>query len=192
MDEDDIVDRANKGTKEWLDRAQHYIDADKKTDAKKMLTNAQKELRALKAEVVAEEREVRAQFAEARLKVNEQGQMVGLFMNSKNRGRLARGRAASKRSLAQQKQDALEDYRQTKAALDRSILQLDRMKLDVDLGKFDPGAEDEPTGDPFAPPTPPPAAWFADPMGRHEMRYWDGTQWTPHVSTRGVQGTDPV
>ena len=37
-----------------------------------------------------------------------------------------------------------------------------------------------------------PAAWLADPCGRHELRYWDGTRWTDHVSDRGVQGTDPV
>lgn len=37
-----------------------------------------------------------------------------------------------------------------------------------------------------------PADWYADPLGRHELRYWDGTQWTDHVATRGVQGTDPL
>jgi hypothetical protein len=37
-----------------------------------------------------------------------------------------------------------------------------------------------------------PAAWQADPTGRFELRYWDGTAWTDHVSTKGVQQTDPV
>jgi len=37
-----------------------------------------------------------------------------------------------------------------------------------------------------------PAKWLADPRGRHELRYWDGTRWTDHVSDGGVQGTDPV
>ena len=36
------------------------------------------------------------------------------------------------------------------------------------------------------------AGWFADPVGRHEYRYWDGTTWTPHVSDGGVVGADPV
>ena len=27
--------------------------------------------------------------------------------------------------------------------------------------------------------------WFADPLGRHQMRYFDGTQWTEHVSSNG-------
>lgn len=38
----------------------------------------------------------------------------------------------------------------------------------------------------------PPAAWYADPFGRHERRYWDGAKWTEHVGSRGVQGVDPT
>ena len=34
------------------------------------------------------------------------------------------------------------------------------------------------------------AGWKADPFGRHEHRYWDGTAWTAHVSDGGVTGTD--
>lgn len=54
---------------------------------------------------------------------------------------------------------------------------------------------------PFSPPPPPPppprpsttpAAWAPDPHGRYELRYWDGTAWTGHVSTGGVQTTDPI
>ena len=36
-----------------------------------------------------------------------------------------------------------------------------------------------------------PADWYADPFGRHERRYWDGSQWTQHVTSRGHQGVDP-
>lgn len=36
-----------------------------------------------------------------------------------------------------------------------------------------------------------PAAWYPDPFGRHEMRYWDGAQWTEHVASHGKQRTDP-
>jgi uncharacterized protein YxjI len=36
-----------------------------------------------------------------------------------------------------------------------------------------------------------PAAWHPDPYGRHELRYWDGTQWTEHVSSHGQQSLDP-
>jgi len=37
-----------------------------------------------------------------------------------------------------------------------------------------------------------PAGWQSDPRGRHEYRYWDGTQWTEHVANQGVASTDPV
>jgi len=36
----------------------------------------------------------------------------------------------------------------------------------------------------------PPANWYPDPYGRHELRYWDGQQWTEHVSSHGKQSTD--
>ena len=36
-----------------------------------------------------------------------------------------------------------------------------------------------------------PAAWAADPSGRHHHRYWDGTCWTEHVADAGVASVDP-
>ncbi|MGV3758643.1 MAG: phospholipid scramblase-related protein [Actinomycetota bacterium] len=36
-----------------------------------------------------------------------------------------------------------------------------------------------------------PASWYPDPLGRHELRYWDGGQWTEHVSDHGRQAVDP-
>ena len=37
-----------------------------------------------------------------------------------------------------------------------------------------------------------PANWYPDPMGRHQLRYWDGANWTEHVSSNGVQSSDPL
>ena len=37
-----------------------------------------------------------------------------------------------------------------------------------------------------------PARWATDPLGRFQLRYWDGNRWTDHVSTNGVQQTDPM
>lgn len=37
-----------------------------------------------------------------------------------------------------------------------------------------------------------PANWYPDPAGRHEYRYWDGVQWTDHVSDGGVQSAEPL
>lgn len=34
--------------------------------------------------------------------------------------------------------------------------------------------------------------WYPDPMGRHEYRYYDGTNWTDHVSSHGRQSVDPL
>ena len=36
------------------------------------------------------------------------------------------------------------------------------------------------------------AGWFSDPLGRYEMRYWDGGRWTDAVSTGGVVESDPT
>jgi Protein of unknown function (DUF2510) len=45
---------------------------------------------------------------------------------------------------------------------------------------------------PAAPTTPAvPAGWYADPANRYELRYWDGSAWTEHVSRAGQQYTDP-
>lgn len=46
---------------------------------------------------------------------------------------------------------------------------------------------------PTPPPPPPiPRAWLADPGGRHELRYWDGTKFTEHVADGGKITVDPL
>ena len=45
--------------------------------------------------------------------------------------------------------------------------------------------------EPVQPESTVPAGWYADPSGRYELRYWDGNQWTEHVSRAGQQYTDP-
>jgi hypothetical protein len=37
-----------------------------------------------------------------------------------------------------------------------------------------------------------PAGWKADPTGRHQFRYWDGSLWTENVADAGVQALDAV
>lgn len=39
---------------------------------------------------------------------------------------------------------------------------------------------------------PPPAAWYADPVGKFEVRYWNGSEWTEHVATGGRQQVSPL
>ena len=36
-----------------------------------------------------------------------------------------------------------------------------------------------------------PANWYKDPSGRFELRYWNGSAWTEHVSSGGSQSIDP-
>lgn len=36
------------------------------------------------------------------------------------------------------------------------------------------------------------AGWFPDPTGRAELRWWDGTTWTEHVSNGGVVSSAPL
>jgi hypothetical protein len=55
-----------------------------------------------------------------------------------------------------------------------------------------------PVRTPAPPATAPTAAapggpgWGADPFGRHQWRYWDGTRWTDQVADGSTQGTDPA
>ena len=35
------------------------------------------------------------------------------------------------------------------------------------------------------------AGWQPDPTGKHDHRYWDGSQWTDNVADAGVASTDP-
>jgi len=45
---------------------------------------------------------------------------------------------------------------------------------------------------PAPPPAPGPRSWLADPSGRHELRYWDGTRFTEHVADAGKISIDPL
>lgn len=38
----------------------------------------------------------------------------------------------------------------------------------------------------------PPPAWYPDPAGRHQLRYWDGSAWTDYAADDGIQIMDPI
>jgi hypothetical protein len=37
-----------------------------------------------------------------------------------------------------------------------------------------------------------PPAWYGDPTGRHDHRWWDGEAWTAHVADAGVASRDEI
>lgn len=52
-----------------------------------------------------------------------------------------------------------------------------------------PHVVDEPLGQvPFTGIAP---GWLIDPTGRHEKRYWSGSEWTEHVTDGGAPSIDP-
>jgi hypothetical protein len=120
-------------------------------------------------------------------------------VNSKARGGLARGRAASRQAIAKREAATLQPYRNVKAVLDRQLNHLQSLKEAIDsesakLKATGPSHVREAVSTSPAPPPPPPTppSWAADPVGRFELRYWDGARWTEHVSDHGVQRADPL
>ena len=56
----------------------------------------------------------------------------------------------------------------------------------------DPAPEPAQAPEPAAQAPVVPADWYADPMGRHQFRYWDGSSWTDHVADNGAASLDPL
>src|SRR5262249_44306235 len=65
--------------------------------------------------------------------------------------------------------------------------------LGTDHGDTVPGRESHARGgqSAMANETRPSPQWARDPTGRHDYRYWDGTQWTGHVINGGPLPTAP-
>ena len=64
--------------------------------------------------------------------------------------------------------------------------------LDPSISLTAAGSTPPAWGSAAAPGAAPPPAWYADPAGRHAHRYWDGTQWTPHVADGEQTAYDPL
>jgi hypothetical protein len=62
---------------------------------------------------------------------------------------------------------------------------------DFEAGRFSPTSELGPMVKPSLPHAAPAlTAWLADPTGRNELRYFDGSGWTEHVANAGVISED--
>jgi hypothetical protein len=199
--------------------AQEAADRGDLAEAKRVLSAGIRDLRDYKRELTETERAIRDQYQQAKLQNRQAGQTVGMFVGSKTRAAMARGRAAQGRNLAANQAAALQPYAQAKMVVDRSIAAIDRAKADIAgeaarlresggakasgvQSKRDPqvsetlsrGRDAEPAPLVVLPPPPPPvpAQWAPDPHGRHQHRYWDGLRWTEHVANDGIASVDPI
>lgn len=174
--------------------AQAAVDAGNLTEAKRVLAAGIRQLREHKAALTAAEREVRDQYREAKLKNSQSGQTMALFVGSKGRGAIARGRAAEGRRLSSQRHKALAPYAEAKAHTDRAIASLDRVRADLtDVIARSREARSATAAAPkAAPENLPPAQWAPDPTGRNQQRWWDGSRWTHNVANAGTIGTDSI
>ena len=181
------------------------------TEAKRALATAVRELRELKRQISEQQRQIRAEATAARQRNAQSGQVIGQFMSSKARGAMARGRASTGRSITAKQAKLMQPLDAQKAEIDGLIAGLDRQKARITdhaarakaapaVRGSDPAAAvpvaaavvaPEPSPGPTAPPPPPPH-WAADPTGRHQHRFWDGTRWTEHAATNGVTYSDPL
>lgn len=205
----DVAAQINSITQGAQADANSALESDDFAEAKRVLTGAIRDLRDLKRALSDEERSVRESYQDARLKTRQQGQTIGLFLGSKGRGAISRGRAIEGRALTARQAEAVRPYQHWKAEVDRAIAAVDRAKADVTNQAADakeaardgarsatsapvaPGAVEAAPAAPIPPPPPPPA-WLADPTGRHTHRYWDGSKWTEHVADNGIAAIDPL
>jgi Mg2+ and Co2+ transporter CorA len=114
------------------------------------------------------------------------------------KGAAAKARAKEKRAISSQKTAVVNDYRALKIQIDDVIRQINTMKATAKVqsaaNKRQKPSQNSMNSIEQAPPAPPPppAGWHVDPTGRNQYRYWDGLQWTSHVSTSGVTGIDQL
>jgi hypothetical protein len=208
MSAQDLADRANAISSSGIRDAEAAAErgtASGLREAKRLLTAVQRDLRELKRQAAEAERQLKLSAQGARAKTANSGQFIGMLGGGKTRSALARGRAVGRQSIAKQEAAALTPYRSVRAGIDRQIGVLETAKDRITAQLEGLTASPSPTrtspaitvanrqreaSGPSLPPPPTPAQWAPDPHGRHELRYWNGTQWTEHVSDGGHQGTD--
>jgi hypothetical protein len=91
---------------------------------------------------------------------------------------------------------AAPDEQTTETPIETPVEEASIAELAAQVSEPEPEPAPEPVAEPAAESAPAvesavPAGWYADPSGRFELRYWDGTAWTEHVSRAGQQFTDP-
>jgi hypothetical protein len=102
--------------------------------AKRTMAEAQRDLRDVKRQLTEEERSVRLQAQQARAKAAGTGRVLGTMGDSKTRGMLARGRSLSRQKITSREAQAVAPYHNVKAAIDRALNDLQRLKEQVESG----------------------------------------------------------
>jgi hypothetical protein len=167
------------------------------------------ELQVLKSRAITEEQAVRSGFADRSANAQNNNHTVMKLLTGKKSigGKL---RAEERRSITRQKTEVLAGYRKAKLVIDDAQRQAKALRtrilaenrsvssttrhpaIDLEQSLPAPAAATR-RPEPLAP-SPNAvvvsAGWIADPMGRHQHRYWDGTVWTHYVADNGVQSTD--
>lgn len=127
----DLNERTNALAEYTTTLAQMAVDVGNHAEAKRVLTSGIRDLRDYKRELTEAERNIRAQAQDARLQNRASGQTLGMFVGSKGRGVLARGRAAGGRNISQQQAAMLQPYARAKMNIDSAIAGLDRAKAAI-------------------------------------------------------------
>jgi hypothetical protein len=213
-----IVDDLNKRLVDVAGNDKAISGTAEARDGKAVLDEAIIELQGLKARAVTEEQAVRAGFADRSAHAqNKNHTVVQLVSGKKSAG--GKLRAAEQRAITRQKTDVLGGYRQAKLMIDDALRQAKDLRTRIvaegraaKAASSDGASRSSRTGArgqaaaapsglaaPVPPPPPPPATapavpagWQADPTGRHQHRYWDGSVWTHHVADNGAQSIDPL
>jgi hypothetical protein len=87
-------------------------------------------------------------------------------------------------------EETLKELRDELAKLDASVSSAAISTSDSDSKHTDPTPPSTQAGDPRPPPPKP--MWAADPSGRHQWRYWNGTAWSDYVGDHGQESQDPL
>jgi hypothetical protein len=196
MDVERVVGETKATLRHCLDLANAEVKKGRVVEATAILATAQRELQETKAEVVAA----------------QQHQTLQLSPTGEPRAGVPRLRAADKRAFVRRQRANSEQYRVMNAVLDDAVRQLIRTRVEIfakhvrerDDAKPSvhsainlPAPNLQTANSPTLPsptdaaPTASEPQWAADPFGRFQLRYWDGSRWTEHVRTWWRQEVDP-
>lgn len=164
--------------------------------ARRYIADGIRELKAVKQRCGYAIADIRTAARTQRTDIAGTGQVAGTLIGGGVRRAMSAGRGVARRRISELELEASQPYKEIARLADESILQLQRLRSAVDdAASMDDDDDDgDGDGDAVLPEAnvvaAASAAWHPDPYGRYELRYWNGSQWTGHVSSGGVVGRD--